>query len=486
MVAYTLTGTSITVVVDFTPKVIPSSHPNFKRIVELVANPQCTEAQIAPLLDIPATIARFTNNAVTVLNGKIYHNGFEVKTSLARKIMQFVNAGDEGLAAPLMAFLNNVLQNPDPRAGADLFDWVQASGLPLTGDGQVLAWKAVRSDYRSIHSPNDGRFDHHVGNIVSMPRAECDADPDRTCSRGLHFCSADYLSSYAGGGHRVVVVKIHPKDVVAFPRDYGLAKGRACSYQIVGEVPYDQVKTFYPQGSPVYTGFDKIQNSVISISVNGTLATTDPKTTFTQGSRWQNRRGEIVEIVGLNATGNLLRLRYPDGREVNEVYANTGQAFMDRRNSPHDLVKQVTLASTAPPKPVFKLQTGHRYQLRDGRIGTVERCGTEVTYLRMSDGTSTAVHQRNGQQYLDLTRNHPQDVVADLGSATPRLGRFAEGQVWRARNGQTVKITSINDPAGKPTFPIRGDNGANFTSTGAYYNDRTSPADLVTLVSDVA
>lgn len=336
MIAYTLTPTTITIVVRFTPKVIPSSHPNFAEIVRLVADPNTTEAMIEPLLDIPQAIATATGNMLQVQGGKLFYKGFELKSSLAKRILSFITSGQDGLAAPLMAFLANVLENPDPRAAEDLFDWVQASGLPLTTDGYVLAWKAVTKDYRSIHAPSDARFDHHIGNMVTMARSECDSDPSRTCSRGLHFCSADYLRYYASGGSRVVVVKIHPKDVVAFPKDYGNQKGRACGYQIVGEVPMDQVATFYPQGSRFYSGF----------------------------------------------------------------------------------------STPAPaPAPAYR---------------------------------------------------------------SPRNGQFAVGQIWSARNGQKVKIVSINDPAGRPEFPIRGDNGANFTAGGRYYNDRQSPADLVSLITDVA
>jgi len=340
MIAYTLTGTSITVVVRFTPKVIPSSHPNFAEIVRLVGDPNTTEAQIEPLLDIPQSIARASGNLLTVQNGRLYFKGFELTSTLAKRILDFINKGQDGLAAPLMAFLQNVLENPDPRAASDLFDWVQASGLPLTTDGYVLAWKAVTKDYRSIHCPSDARFDHRIGNTLEMKREDCDSDPARTCSRGLHFCSADYLKSYAGGGSRVVVVKIHPADVVAFPKDYGNAKGRACRYQVVGEVPMDQVKTFYPQGVKFYSGFDQVGSA----------------------------------------------------------------------------------AARSAATPV----------------------------------------------------------------RSPRNGQFAVGQTWRTSNGQTVKITSINDSSGAPTFPIRADNGANFTTLGRYYADRSSPADLVRLISDVA
>lgn len=330
-VAYSLSSTSLTVIVNFTPKVVPSSHPNFRRLVELLKQKDVTEAQLDRLLDIPQAISSFTGGAVSVQGGKLYFRGFELKTTLAKKIMSFINAGDDALAAPLMAFLNNALQNPDPRAAADLFDWLQASGLPITTDGFVLAWKAVGQDYMSIHSGRRGKLSHKLGETVSEPRTECDDNPDQTCSRGLHFCSADYLKNYGGGGARIVVVKINPRDVVAFPRDYGLAKGRACEYQVVGEVPLDQVATFYPQGSPVYAGFDSGYSTPVS----------SPKARrvgmFAVGQVWKTRgSGQEVTILSI------------DGEVPYQITASNGATYRtDGRYSTEgtrsiDLVKLIT------------------------------------------------------------------------------------------------------------------------------------------------
>jgi hypothetical protein len=77
-------------------------------------------------------------------------------------------------------------------------------------------------------------MDNSVGKIVDMERNKVDDNKDQTCSTGLHFCGQSYLSHF--GGERVVIVKVHPADVVSIPSDYNGAKGRACRYEVIGEV----------------------------------------------------------------------------------------------------------------------------------------------------------------------------------------------------------------------------------------------------------
>jgi hypothetical protein len=77
-------------------------------------------------------------------------------------------------------------------------------------------------------------MDNSVGKIVEMERNEVDDNKDRTCSSGLHFCSLGYLSHF--GGERIMIVKINPRDVVSIPSDYNDTKGRACRYEVVGEL----------------------------------------------------------------------------------------------------------------------------------------------------------------------------------------------------------------------------------------------------------
>ena len=471
-IAHILTDTSVTVVINYTPKIIDSKHPNFKQVLEALGNPATTEQDLIPLLDIPTAIKNFTGSAVYVKDGKLYYEGCEVRTSLGRTIMKFVQSGQPELAEPLKLFLANVQQNPDPRAINGLFDWVQAAGLPITGDGYVLAWKAVTADYRSIHTPGDPRFDHRIGNRVEQPRDECNADPSITCSSGLHFCAASYLSSYARGGYRVVVVKIHPKDVVSFPTDYNLAKGRACGYDIVGEVPIDKVPDYYPQ-SPVYRGFDSV-------------AKAKPVKTHPQGVKpeigqvYRRRDGSTVVIVRREGTVVM------DHKNV-AYMSNDGskdEISKGGRQRPHDLVEAISFDLTRDD-----FEVGQVWINRSGKRVTVT--SIETHYLNTSNGTLWA---ENGRTYRDRASSSVSDLVFRVDYKpvvkAPRLGKFAVGQVWEMRNGQVTTITSVTEAGG---YPIRASNGAGYhlihsTDRTAFYNaprEGTSAIDLVRMVKDV-
>jgi hypothetical protein len=69
-----------------------------------------------------------------------------------------------------------------------------------------------------------------------MERNAVDDNKDQTCSTGLHFCGLSYLDHFGGSDSRTVIVKIDPADVVSIPSDYNGAKGRACRYEVIGEM----------------------------------------------------------------------------------------------------------------------------------------------------------------------------------------------------------------------------------------------------------
>src|SRR5690242_5419130 len=117
-----ITASSITVTgPDFIPKAIPSSHPNFNRIKEALMNGSAWSV-IEPLVDLPKAITSFlggrvvADNGVLKIDGKLIHNG------LSKKILEFINSKQEGLAKPLVEFLDNVTKNPSYRAVEGLYD----------------------------------------------------------------------------------------------------------------------------------------------------------------------------------------------------------------------------------------------------------------------------------------------------------------------------------------------------------------------------
>jgi ribosome modulation factor len=134
---------------------------------------------------------------------------------------------------PLVNFMHNLMKNPSKRSVDELYGFLEKNNLPLTPDGHFLAYKKVRRDFKDIHS---GTMDNSPGTVVEMERNMVDDNKDQTCSTGLHFCGLSYLDHFGGNDSRVVIVKIDPADVVSIPSDYNGAKGRACRYEVIGEM----------------------------------------------------------------------------------------------------------------------------------------------------------------------------------------------------------------------------------------------------------
>jgi hypothetical protein len=248
-IAYTRTPTSLTLIVNFRPHIIPSSHPNFKQLSELATKPNTTERDITPLLDIPTAITSFTGDEIKVVNGKLYYRGSEVKNNLATVILNFVKSGDPAAALPFQKFLANCRNNPDLALVDTIYDWCVKGNLPITPDGQLLAWKIVQSDFYSKRAGKRGKLRHQIGDVVTEPREECNPNRNQTCSTGIHFCSMEYVESGSYGsfdsGDRLMAVTVNPADITAIPTDYNLSKGRCCKLTVVGEVPHKAARDYY-------------------------------------------------------------------------------------------------------------------------------------------------------------------------------------------------------------------------------------------------
>jgi hypothetical protein len=335
-IPYTRTPSTLSIVIAFRPHTIPASHPNFEAISKMVRDPNTTDKDIEPLLNIPKAISTFTGGNVTVVNGRLFYKGYEVKNNLASIILGFVKEGDAEAAKPFERFLEKAFANPDPRAVEGLYDWVVAGGLPITPDGDILAWKAVQNDYLSIHSGPRGKLRHRIGDVVEEPREETDGNPDRTCSRGIHFCSVEYLKSggYASGGSRIMAVTISPTDVVAFPRDYKLSKGRAARITVVGEVPQADVPTYYAGASRIYSGWTAPAEPAVKKAERNSAG-------FAVGQVWARRDGKQVTIKAIKGDSSL-NVTYPLRDSGGQVYTATGRYAGESSQSLYDLVRLVS------------------------------------------------------------------------------------------------------------------------------------------------
>ncbi len=245
MIPYILTDQSVTLMLGTKPVVIPASHAQFEKIREALRDGVDDVDFYRGLVDIKEAVARYMKGYVSVEDGVLTYKGRAIDTYLTRKILAFLKSGEEGLVEPLVAFLERLQLNPSYRAQQQLYQWVEKANLPITPDGFILAFKRVRKDYWDHNTGNT--FFHKVGAVLEMPRSECDEDPDRTCSAGIHFCSIEYLKKGPVGDSDdpVMIVKIDPADVTAIPRDYNDTKGRCCRMEIVDETSPIEIDEYF-------------------------------------------------------------------------------------------------------------------------------------------------------------------------------------------------------------------------------------------------
>jgi hypothetical protein len=186
-------------------------------------------------LSQPAKLVKeYCRDKIQVKDGIVTFNGKQVANVVTHRIIEFMN---EGLPfEPLMKFLEKLMRNPSYRATQALYKFIEHKGLPICDDGDFIAYKRVRDDYKDIHS---GTILYNVGTTVEIERNLVDDNWETECSNGLHVGTMEYVKIYGTGGH-VLMIKINPADVVSVPSDAEAQKIRVCKLQVVKEMPKEE------------------------------------------------------------------------------------------------------------------------------------------------------------------------------------------------------------------------------------------------------
>jgi hypothetical protein len=236
-------STFLTVMLNGRTVTINSDHANYQAIREAMKVKD--HDTVEKLINVAKSVINFVHGKVRIDGDKVFYGDMELGGPVVNRIIDMLKENFD--AQPMLNFLSNLMDNPSRTAVSELYLFLEASELPITEDGCFLAYKKVDDNYRDFHS---GKFDNSIGVVCKEMRNTVDDVRNNVCSRGLHFCSFDYLPQYHGGYGRVMIVKINPRDVVSIPSDYDNAKGRCCEYVVVGEHEgKEDVKAFT---SPVY------------------------------------------------------------------------------------------------------------------------------------------------------------------------------------------------------------------------------------------
>ena len=213
------------------------SHPRYSRLVNHLKNNNVEYFEAS--YDVVSQVNQYCDGYVSVDGGRFSWDGIPMPEMFTGTIMDMINQGYP--FEPMLNFLDNMSQNPSDHAIVELFEFMENKNMPITPDGHFLAYKAVREDYKDIYS---GTFDNSVGSVCEIERQRVNSNRESHCAAGLHVGAFDYAKSYGGidldegedgGGNKLMICKVNPRDVVSVPSDCRCQKLRCCRYEVVSE-----------------------------------------------------------------------------------------------------------------------------------------------------------------------------------------------------------------------------------------------------------
>jgi len=225
MIPWILTDTTLTVGIKNKTLTMDSTNPSFAMAKEALAKEDWE--RLEGLFDTAKAVVDYTSNSIEIKSGVVYYKGQTVHGHVVDRILDFM--GSSLPYKPLVNFLEKLMSNPSRRAVNELYSFLEHKAMPLTPDGNFLAYKGVRNDYTDWHS---GKFSNKVGETLEMIRNGVCDDANIGCSSGFHAGSLEYAKQYGNGGH-LMVVEIDPSDVVSVPLDCDCQKLRTAKYKVV-------------------------------------------------------------------------------------------------------------------------------------------------------------------------------------------------------------------------------------------------------------
>lgn len=252
---FIIQGNNVVVVIGNQSHTISKTHITYDRVIAAIKAGDWDT--VKDVIEPKKVVLNYGKGNVTINGETLLWKGAVLNTGLATRMIQMLQEGFP--IEPMVNFMENLMLNPSRRSVQELYGFLEKSNLPITPDGHFLAYKKVRDDYRDCYT---GTMDNSVGKVVEMERNTVDDDKDRTCSAGLHFCSQSYLAHFCGA--RTVIVKINPRDVVSIPSDYNDAKGRACRYEVIGELNVDPGDAFVKAVQTTAVGSQPVVEKVVT------------------------------------------------------------------------------------------------------------------------------------------------------------------------------------------------------------------------------
>jgi hypothetical protein len=199
-------------------------------------------------------------------SGNIYFSEI-LSLPVPESLLQLMKDSNEYKLDCLINFFKLLALNPDTNIVEQITDYVVRGQFKLTNLGFLVGYKKVQSrntepfniarssqyflhllksniqigyadliDRCEFTDSHSGRMTIKNGHLITMPRQDCDSNPDNSCSTGLHIGTFAYSNSFTG--NTLLLCLFSPSDIANLP--YREAnKLRASAYIPLGILPND-------------------------------------------------------------------------------------------------------------------------------------------------------------------------------------------------------------------------------------------------------
>lgn len=230
---HVITQDSISVSINGDVKTIHKESSAYPLLKEALINKDWEK--VAGLTSPADQISYVSDGKMRVSNNQVFlkvegESDWPIPGDLNTKILDYLAAGEP--FRYLILFADKIRRNPSKSSAEQLFTFLIKNKFTITPEGNFVAYKRVRNDFKDIYT---GTMDNSIGKVVEMDRGNVNPDQHMTCSYGLHVANYDYAAhKYSQASEdNLLLVEVDPVDVVSVPTDYNNSKMRVCKYRVL-------------------------------------------------------------------------------------------------------------------------------------------------------------------------------------------------------------------------------------------------------------
>ena len=146
---YLIQGSNIVVVIDNKPHTINKTHITYNKVLDAIKAGDWDA--VKDFIEPKQVVLNYGQGNVSVQGDELFWKGQPMHGSLSRRMISMLQEGFP--IEPMVAFMENLMQNPSKRSVDELYGFLEKNSLPITPDGHFSAqWTTQLAKLLKCHA----------------------------------------------------------------------------------------------------------------------------------------------------------------------------------------------------------------------------------------------------------------------------------------------------------------------------------------------